>query len=70
MYAYTYTRKIENFNKNVGALSVKLNTEDMKELESYASGDVVKGERRVRVANLNKLIRDSAIVFLESLPGV
>ncbi|KAM7461336.1 hypothetical protein LguiA_029457 [Lonicera macranthoides] len=39
------TTKIENFNQNIGALSVKLTPEEMKELESYASIDVVKGER-------------------------
>ncbi|KAM7461344.1 hypothetical protein LguiA_029465 [Lonicera macranthoides] len=39
------TTKIENFNQNIKALSVKLTLEEMKELESYASIDVVKGER-------------------------
>ncbi|KAM7461338.1 hypothetical protein LguiA_029459 [Lonicera macranthoides] len=39
------TTKIENFNQNIGALSVKLTPEEMKELESYASIDVIKGER-------------------------
>ncbi|KDP37897.1 hypothetical protein JCGZ_05779 [Jatropha curcas] len=39
------TTKIENFNQNVGALSVKLTPEDMAELESIASADAVKGER-------------------------
>ncbi|KAM7461345.1 hypothetical protein LguiA_029466 [Lonicera macranthoides] len=39
------TTKIENFNQNIGALSVKLTPEEMKELESYASIDAVKGER-------------------------
>lgn len=41
------TTKIENFNQNIGALSVKLTGEEMAELESYASGDAVKGERHV-----------------------
>ncbi|OIT07703.1 PREDICTED: probable aldo-keto reductase 2 [Nicotiana attenuata] len=41
------TTKIENFNENVGALSTRLTAEDMKELESYASSDVVKGDRHV-----------------------
>ncbi|XP_006363583.1 probable aldo-keto reductase 2 isoform X2 [Solanum tuberosum] len=45
------TTKIENFNENVGALSVKLTVEDMKELESYTSGDVVKGERHVYMSS-------------------
>ena len=39
------TTKIENFNQNIGALSVKLTPEEMAELESFASEDVVKGER-------------------------
>ncbi|XP_020575191.1 probable aldo-keto reductase 2 [Phalaenopsis equestris] len=39
------TTKIENFNQNVGALSVKLTTEEIAELESYASDDAVKGDR-------------------------
>ncbi|XP_009602070.1 probable aldo-keto reductase 2 isoform X1 [Nicotiana tomentosiformis] len=43
------TTKIENFNENVGALSVKLTAEDMKELESYAS--VVKGERHLYMSS-------------------
>ncbi|GJN37106.1 hypothetical protein PR202_gb26030 [Eleusine coracana subsp. coracana] len=38
------TTKFENFNNNVAALSVKLTQEDMAELESYASGDIV-GDR-------------------------
>ncbi|XP_075085304.1 putative aldo-keto reductase 2 isoform X1 [Nicotiana tabacum] len=43
------TTKIENFNENVGALSVKLTAEDIKELESYAS--VVKGERHLYMSS-------------------
>ncbi|PWA69224.1 Aldo/keto reductase [Artemisia annua] len=39
------TTKFENFNQNIGALSVKLTPEEIKELESFASSDVVKGER-------------------------
>ncbi|KAB1213446.1 putative aldo-keto reductase 2 [Morella rubra] len=39
------TTKIENFNQNVGALSVKLTPEEMAELESFASEDSVKGDR-------------------------
>ncbi|GLT69439.1 hypothetical protein SLA2020_415880 [Shorea laevis] len=39
------TTKIENFNQNIGALSVKLTLEEMAELESFASEDVVKGDR-------------------------
>uniref|UniRef100_A0A5B7AUF3 Putative aldo-keto reductase 2 n=1 Tax=Davidia involucrata TaxID=16924 RepID=A0A5B7AUF3_DAVIN len=41
------TTKIENFNQNIGALSVKLAPEEMAELESFASADEVKGERHV-----------------------
>ncbi|XP_038720251.1 probable aldo-keto reductase 2 [Tripterygium wilfordii] len=39
------TTKMENFNQNIGALSVKLTLEDMAELESIASADAVKGDR-------------------------
>ncbi|KAH0992465.1 hypothetical protein GBA52_003948 [Prunus armeniaca] len=39
------TTKIENFNQNVGALSVKLTPEELAELESFASADAVKGDR-------------------------
>ncbi|KAF3953961.1 hypothetical protein CMV_020645 [Castanea mollissima] len=39
------TTKIENFNQNIGALSMKLTPEEMVELESIAAEDVVKGDR-------------------------
>ncbi|XP_031260516.1 probable aldo-keto reductase 2 [Pistacia vera] len=39
------TAKIENFNQNIKALSVKLTPEDIAELESIAAADAVKGER-------------------------
>ncbi|KAL9994779.1 putative perakine reductase [Helianthus debilis subsp. tardiflorus] len=39
------TTKLENFNQNVGALSIRLTREEIVELESFASSDVVKGER-------------------------
>ncbi|KAL1825679.1 hypothetical protein ACET3Z_012457 [Daucus carota] len=39
------TTKIENFNQNVGALSVKLTKEEMDELGSFGAADVVKGDR-------------------------
>ncbi|MED6126209.1 hypothetical protein PIB30_076112 [Stylosanthes scabra] len=39
------TTKIENFNNNIGALSVKLTPQEMAELESFAAADVVKGGR-------------------------
>ncbi|KAI9119628.1 hypothetical protein K1719_009504 [Acacia pycnantha] len=39
------TTKFENFNQNIGALSVKLTPEEMAELESYAAADAVKGGR-------------------------
>ncbi|XP_073046601.1 probable aldo-keto reductase 2 [Primulina eburnea] len=45
------TTKIENFNQNIEALSVKLTPEEMSELESYASADVVKGERHAFMSN-------------------
>ncbi|XP_034604036.1 probable aldo-keto reductase 2 isoform X1 [Setaria viridis] len=44
------TTKIENFNQNVGALSVKLTPEEMSELESYASADNVQGDRDPQAA--------------------
>jgi len=37
------TTKINNFNQNIGALSVKLTQEEMAEIESLA--DIVKGDR-------------------------
>ncbi|KAL5147562.1 putative aldo-keto reductase 2 [Glycine soja] len=39
------TTKLENFNQNIGALSVKLTPEEMAELESLAALDAVKGDR-------------------------
>lgn len=39
------TTKIANFNDNIRALSVTLTPDEMGELESFASTDVVKGER-------------------------
>ncbi|KAI6693874.1 hypothetical protein NL676_021584 [Syzygium grande] len=39
------TTEIENFNQNIGALSVNLTPEEMAELESIASADNVKGGR-------------------------
>ncbi|KAJ9186918.1 hypothetical protein P3X46_002435 [Hevea brasiliensis] len=39
------TTKVENFNKNVAALSVNLTPEDMAELEAIASASAVKGDR-------------------------
>ncbi|KAI5599644.1 hypothetical protein POPTR_002G234201v4 [Populus trichocarpa] len=39
------TTKIENFNQNVGALSVRLTLEEMAELESIASSNAVRGHR-------------------------
>ncbi|XP_008231715.1 PREDICTED: probable aldo-keto reductase 2 [Prunus mume] len=37
--------KIENFNQNIGALSVKLTPEELAELEFFVSADAVKGGR-------------------------
>ncbi|KAM0828156.1 hypothetical protein ACQ4PT_067732 [Festuca glaucescens] len=45
------TTKIENFNQNVGALSVKLTPAEMAELESYASAGDVQGDRYAGVAS-------------------
>ncbi|KAA8548322.1 hypothetical protein F0562_000006 [Nyssa sinensis] len=39
------TTKIENFNQNIGGLSVKLEPKEMTELEVIASADAVKGDR-------------------------
>ncbi|PKI47996.1 hypothetical protein CRG98_031589 [Punica granatum] len=39
------TTKIDNLKQNIGALSVKLTSEEMAELESIAAPDNVKGER-------------------------
>ncbi|KAI3794883.1 hypothetical protein L1987_37524 [Smallanthus sonchifolius] len=39
------TSKMENFNQNIGALSVKLSPEDMAELESIASAEDIRGSR-------------------------
>ncbi|XP_059294488.1 auxin-induced protein PCNT115-like isoform X2 [Lycium ferocissimum] len=39
------TTKIENLNQNIEALSIKLTSEDMEELESIASANVVQGDR-------------------------
>ncbi|RLM64526.1 putative aldo-keto reductase 2 [Panicum miliaceum] len=44
------TTKIENFNQNVGALSVKLTPDEMSELESYAAADNVQGDRDPQAA--------------------
>ncbi|PAN37604.1 hypothetical protein PAHAL_7G102300 [Panicum hallii] len=43
------TTKIENFNQNVGALSVKLTPEEMAELESYAAAGEVHGDRNAEI---------------------
>ncbi|CAI0397697.1 unnamed protein product [Linum tenue] len=39
------TTKVENFNQNIGALSVELTAEEMAELESIAAAGAVKGDR-------------------------
>lgn len=39
------TTKIENFDQNIGALSVKLTADDMAELEAIATTHAVKGGR-------------------------
>ncbi|TXG48686.1 hypothetical protein EZV62_024561 [Acer yangbiense] len=45
------TTKIENLNQNIKALSVKLTTEEMAELESIATADAVKGHRYEGIAS-------------------
>ncbi|KAL6650528.1 hypothetical protein ACP70R_009453 [Stipagrostis hirtigluma subsp. patula] len=44
------TTKVENFNQNVGALSVKLTPDEMAELESYAAAANVQGDRYPQMA--------------------
>ena len=39
------TTKIQNFNQNIGALSVRLTAEEIAEIESFASENDVKGDR-------------------------
>ncbi|XP_009631784.2 auxin-induced protein PCNT115 [Nicotiana tomentosiformis] len=41
------TTKIENLNQNIEALSIKLTSEDMAELESIASANAVQGDRYI-----------------------
>ncbi|KAL9260278.1 putative aldo-keto reductase 3 [Drosera capensis] len=43
------TTKIKNFDENKGVLSVSLTTEEMAELESFASGDAVKGSKTLSI---------------------
>jgi len=45
------TTKIENFNQNVGALSVKLTPDEMTELESDAAAGEVMGDRYAQMDN-------------------
>ena len=45
------TTKIENFNQNVGALSVKLTPDEMAKLESYAAAGEVLDDRYPQMAN-------------------
>lgn len=48
------TTKVENLNKNIGAVSVKLTKEELAELEAIASVDAVKGERYVNMGHTYK----------------
>ncbi|GJN11886.1 hypothetical protein PR202_ga30121 [Eleusine coracana subsp. coracana] len=45
------TTKTDNFNQNVGALSVKLTPDEMADLESYAAAGEVQGDRYPTMAN-------------------
>ncbi|XP_011084159.1 probable aldo-keto reductase 2 isoform X2 [Sesamum indicum] len=45
------TTKIENLDQNIGALFVNLTPEEKDELESYASADVIKGDRHAFMSN-------------------
>ncbi|GAB2297967.1 hypothetical protein Dimus_032050 [Dionaea muscipula] len=44
------TSKVKNFNENRGALWVNLTPDELAELESYASGDAVKGFKSSNIA--------------------
>ncbi|XP_038700769.1 probable aldo-keto reductase 2 [Tripterygium wilfordii] len=48
------TTKIENFNQNIGALSIKLTPEDMAELEAIAAADAIKGDRYGAISATHK----------------
>ncbi|KAL8026653.1 hypothetical protein ABFS82_14G041700 [Erythranthe guttata] len=43
------TTKIDNFNENIGALTVKLTSDEMSQL--YALADIVKGDRHAYMAS-------------------
>ena len=45
------TTKIENFNQNLGALSVKLTPDEKAELESYTATGNVQGDRHHQMNN-------------------
>ncbi len=45
------TTKIENFDQNVGALSLELTRDEMAELESYAAAADVHGDWYAQMAN-------------------
>ncbi|XP_077243442.1 putative aldo-keto reductase 2 [Tasmannia lanceolata] len=60
------TTKIENFNQNIAALSVKLTPEDMAELEALASADAFKGDR---YPGTSLTYKDSETPPLESWKG-
>jgi len=45
------TTKIENFNQNLGALSVKLTQDEKAELESYTAASNVQGDRHHQMNN-------------------
>ncbi|XP_052153195.1 probable aldo-keto reductase 3 isoform X2 [Oryza glaberrima] len=45
------TTKIENFDQNVGALSLELTRDEMAELESYTAAADVHGDRYAQMAN-------------------
>lgn len=60
------TTKIENFNQNIKALSIKLTLEEMAELESYALANLVEGDR---YPSIWKTWRDSETPPLSSWKG-
>lgn len=60
------TTKIENFNQNIEALSIKLTPEEMAELESYALANLVEGDQ---YSSIWKTWRDSETPPLSSWKG-
>lgn len=54
VYPIPGTTSIKNLEQNIGALSIKLTSEEMGELEFIASADGVKGDRFRGLATWNE----------------